>query len=63
MVEVYTAQMGAVESQVKIFALQNENAKIQSEMERLKIDIYKSALEAYIAGLEADKNQIAIYAS
>lgn len=61
--DIYAASMGALEIKARIFSIQNDTAKIQSEIEGLKIEQYKASLQAYIAGLESDKNVVALYSA
>jgi hypothetical protein len=60
-VEVYTAQLGAVETLVKAYVAEMEGAKVQTEIAKVQIDAYKGDIQAYAARLDADKTRFEAY--
>lgn len=62
-IQAYIARIGILETRAKIFGIQNENAKVRAELEKLKIEQIRTAIEAYLAGVEADKNTVLLYSS
>ena len=62
-VDVYSAQVGALETRAKLYTAQVDGAKAEAEIERLKMENYKISTDAYVARLEGEKAKYSIYAT
>jgi hypothetical protein len=60
-VDIYTAQLGAVETKVKAYVATMEGAKVQTEIVKAQIDAYRGDIQAYAARLDADKTRFEAY--
>ena len=52
-VDIYRAQVSAVETLVNLYKTEMEAARIQGDIERIKLDAFRSKIEAYNAKLQA----------
>ena len=52
-VDIYKAQVSAVETLVSLYKTEMEAARIQGDIERIKLDAFRSKIEAYNAKLQA----------
>jgi len=62
-VEVYVAQVGALETRAKLYTAQVDGAKAEAELERLKMENYKITVDAYVARQDAEKSKYQVYAT
>jgi hypothetical protein len=61
LVKLYTAKLGAIESQVGIYKAQMEGAKVQAEIGSNQISAYRADIEAYSSRLTASKVRFDAY--
>jgi hypothetical protein len=60
---IYVAQVNVVETAAKIYNTEMEAARIHSQIEALKIELFKSDTEAYVAALNGERIKAEIYTS
>lgn len=62
-INLYNAQIGAIELFVKIYQVEMDAVRIRAEIQNLQLGIFKTKTEAYIGQLNGEKVKAEIYAA
>lgn len=62
-VNIYNAQMGGLETIMKLYATEMESVKIHTETQLSKIELFKAETEAFVAGVGAEQAKVEIFSA
>lgn len=63
LIALYQAQLGAVQTKADVYKAQVEAAAMEAEIEKLKIDRFRSEIEAYTSRVQANTSRYQAYQS